>query len=291
MKFLVALLHLALLAATARADATEPDITFNGDVEDACLTPRVIADALVQALFVEFDANATAALLAPDYIQHNPGVPTGAAPVLGFIPALEASGLGIETHRTIEMGNLVAYHSTYTNASLFGGDTLVGFDVFRVEDGLVQEHWDNLQELAGPNPDGNTMTDGATMVKYLGETEYNQWLVTSFIEEVFMGGNFSALPYYISSEMYIQHNPDAANGIDGFIEAFSGALGNITYDSIEFVVAQGNFVLVGGEGTGGGFPLAFYDLFRVQDEFLVEHWDVIQAIPAPEDFAHDNGKW
>ena len=50
---------------------------------------------------------AAEALLAHNYIQHNPGVPTGAAPVLGIIPVLEESGLTLTTHRTFTDGDLV----------------------------------------------------------------------------------------------------------------------------------------------------------------------------------------
>ena len=39
------------------------------------------------------------------------------------------------------------------------------------------------------------------------------------------------------------------------------------------------FVLVLSEGTLGGQPTAFYDLFRVQDGRIAEHWDTIEAIP------------
>ncbi|WP_210211640.1 MULTISPECIES: hypothetical protein [unclassified Mesorhizobium] len=66
-----------------------------------------------------------------DYIQHNPGVPTGAAPILSFLPVLKDAGLTVKTHRVLSEGDLVAVHSTYDNAQAFGGQTMVAFDVFR----------------------------------------------------------------------------------------------------------------------------------------------------------------
>jgi predicted SnoaL-like aldol condensation-catalyzing enzyme len=233
-----------LTGAMAEGDTTAPctptieleiglpyECLYDNFVDGVCLTPTQIADKTVQALFVDFDVDAAQSLLAEDYIQHNPGVPTGAAPVLAFIPSLEESGLSIETHRTIAQGNLVAYHSTYTNASLFGGDTLIGFDVFRVENGKVQEHWDNLQELAGPNPNGNTMVDGPTMIKYLGETEANKELVLNLVNGVLVGGNASLAPLYISTEQYTQHNPTIADGLDGLAIALESlAAQNLSFD-------------------------------------------------------------
>lgn len=270
------------------------DCPYNNIVDGACLTPRQIADKTVQALFVDFDVAAAETLLATDYIQHNPGVPTGAAPVLGFLPALQQSNLGIEVHRTMEDVNLVAYHSTYTNAEAFGGPVLIGFDVFRVEDGKVQEHWDNLQPLSGPNPNGNTMVDGPTMIKYRGMTEANRQLALSLVNTVLVGGNATALPLFISDE-YTQHNPQIADGLDGVISAFTLFAEQglaIAYDEIHLVIADGNFVLIGSSGVfGAGNPTAYYDMFRVENGQILEHWDVIQAIPPPEEFAHPNGKF
>ena len=96
---------------------------FNNLVDGTCMTPMEIADMATKALFVDFDAEAGEKLLAPNYIQHNPTVPTGAAALLGLLPALQESGFGITIHRALQEGNLVAYHATFTNATLLGGQT------------------------------------------------------------------------------------------------------------------------------------------------------------------------
>jgi len=270
------------------------DCPYNNYVDGQCLTAEAIADQLVQALFVEFDPVATEKLLADDYVQHNPGVPTGAAPVIGIVPILEESGLAIEVHRTLVAGNLVAYHSTYTNATVFGGETLIGFDVFRVEDGKVQEHWDNLQEEAGPNPSGNSMVDGPTMVKYLSETAANNETAVGLVEAVLVGGDAGAITQFISSESYTQHNPTIADGLDGLFAALTAlneAGTPFIYHQPELVVAEGNFVLVGSMGEFAGTDTAYYDLFRVENGLVVEHWDVIQDVPPASAFAHTNGKF
>lgn len=168
--------------ATMVAMTGTPECPYNNYIEGECFSSKEIADMANQALFVDFDVDAATPLIDPDYIQHNPGAPTGAGAIFGFVPALGASGVGLEVHRTLEMGNLVAYHSTYTNAQLFGGDTLVGFDVYRVEDGVLKEHWDNLQALVGPSPSGNTMTDGATRMKDRKKTRANKALAIAFVE-------------------------------------------------------------------------------------------------------------
>jgi predicted SnoaL-like aldol condensation-catalyzing enzyme len=283
---------MGMMSTTPATPAPAP-CPYGNTVGGLCLSSKDIADMVLQALFVDFDPAVVETLLDVDYIQHNPTVPTGAAPVLQFIPALQQSGLGIEVHRTLEMENLVAYHSTYTNATLFGGETLVGFDIFRVEGGVVKEHWDNLQALSGPSPSNNSMTDGETVVADFDMMEDNKALVTAFIETILIDGEFDQITEFISQDEYIQHNPQIADGLEGLntaLMAFAEAGINLIYYSVELIVAQGNFVLAGSLGDLGG-PTAYYDLFRIKDGLIVEHWDVIQAIPAAEAFQHDNGKF
>lgn len=256
------------------------------------MTPTEVVIAFATAAFGNFDVEGARALLKPDYIQHNPSVPTGAEAVLGFIPALKDTGITVETHRVIEEGNFVVLHNTYRNAIAFGAETLVGFDVFRVEDGKVAEHWDNLQVPAGPNPSGHSMTDGATKVTDLDKTAANKALVTAFVDTVLTKGNASRITDFISTETYIQHNPQIADGLDGLgaaLAAMAESGVTMVYTSTPLVVAEGNFVFTGSEGTLGGKPTAFFDLFRVEGGKIVEHWDVISEIPAT--MAHDNGKF
>jgi len=45
-------------------------------------------------------------------------------------------------------------------------------------------------------------------------------------------------------------------------------------------IAEGNFVFAASEGTFGGKPTAFFDLFRVDNCKVAERWDVMADIPA-----------
>lgn len=254
--------------------------------------PEAVVAAGLTAIFVDFDVDAARALLAEDYIQHNPDVPTGAAPILGFIPALKESGLKLTAVRVIAEGDLVVTHTLYENAQAFGGDTLVGFDVFRVKDGKLAEHWDNLVPQAAPNPSGRTQLDGATAITDRGKTADNKALVTTFIETVLMRGEADRITDFISSDSYLQHNSAIADGLDGLGAALAAMARNgvaMVYSDLHMVVAEGAFVFTAAEGTFGGAPTAFFDLFRVEDGRIVEHWDAIAAIPA--EMAHANGKF
>ena len=255
--------------------------------------PTELALGFLAAAFTDFDPNAASEILAPDYIQHNPGVPTGAEPVIQFIPALKDTGIAVETHRVFADGDLVVTHSTYDNAQAFGAPTLVGIDVFRIENGKLAEHWDNLQPPAPPNASGRTMTDGPTEVTDLDQTEANKALVAEFAQAVLIEGDFSRIAdFVIGGDAYMQHNPLFGDGLPALGAAFEelAAQGNaIRYTKVHKIIGAGNFVLMMSEGTLGETPTAYYDLLRLENGLIVEHWDVIQEIPAT--MAHDNGKF
>ncbi|MDP5360178.1 MAG: ester cyclase, partial [Paracoccaceae bacterium] len=75
---------------------------------------------------------------------------------------------------------------TYYN---FGPEPMVAFDVFRIENGKIAEHWDNLIPLRDePNPAGRTQVDGATEVTDLDQADANKALVIDLLERMFIGG-------------------------------------------------------------------------------------------------------
>ncbi|MEO0678229.1 MAG: nuclear transport factor 2 family protein [Pseudomonadota bacterium] len=256
------------------------------------MTPKEIVLSLFAALFVDHDADAARPLMDPGYIQHNPSIPTGAEAVLAFIPAIEASGMKATTHRVIAEGDLVVLHNTFSNADAFGAPSLAAFDIFRVEDGKVVEHWDNLQPVPEVTVSGRTMVDGPTEVTDLDKTEENKALVLGFVRDVLGGAAPENAPMYLDPEVYMQHNPQIADGLAGLIEATQAwaEQGNvITKFEPQIVVAEGNFVFVASDATVSGAPWAFFDLWRVEDGKIVEHWDVVS--PTPAEMAHDNGKF
>lgn len=253
---------------------------------------KQLVAAGMKALFVDFDAAVVRTLFREDYIQHNPSVPSGLAPVLGVLPVLKEAGFRPDIHRIIADGDLVAVHVTYSNAQLFGAETMVAFDIFRVEDGRIAEHWDNLAPVTPPNPSGRSQVDGPTEIVDLDKTEANRALVRDMVETVLVNGNAAEVGRFIDPDNYAQHNPQIADGLDGLQAAFKALADQGTmfvYDKIHMVVAEGNFVVTASEGSFGGKPTAFYDMFRVEDGKVVEHWDVISDIPS--EMAHQNGKF
>ena len=65
----------------------------------------------------------------------------------------------------------------------------------------------------------------------------------------------------------------------------------MVYDEIHMVLAQGNFVLAVSEGTFGGAPTSYYDLWRVENGKIAEHWDVMETIADEATWQNQNGKF
>lgn len=213
------------------------------------------------------------------YIQHNLDVADGLAGFGAVMQNAPPQGFSAKVHRAFSDGDYVVAHTEY---DFFGPKA--GFDVFRFEDGQIVEHWDNLTEVTPPNPSGHTQFDGVTEITDLDKTEANKTVVKGFIDNVLLGGQMDTLTSYINPNKYIQHNSAVADGLDGFGEAMKYFADNglvMEYNQLHNVLGQGNFVLAMSEGKfGKGDHVAFYDLFRLEDGLIVEHWDVIADMPS-----------
>lgn len=257
--------------------------------QDAAKT--IVAEGL-NAIFVAQDQSAVERLFRETYIQHNPAIPTGRAPIVGFLPALRTSGLKLTTHRLIADGDFVVTHNSYDNASQLGGERLVAFDVFRVENGQIAEHWDNIAPEAAANPAGRTQVDGQVAVTDREKTAANKALVADFVQTILVKGDMTRLAGFFAGDAYAQHNSQIGDGLSGLgaaLKAMAEKGVTIKYNVVHRVLGEGNFVFVISEGVFAGKPVAFHDLFRVENSKLAEHWDVIADIPAK--MAHINGKF
>jgi predicted SnoaL-like aldol condensation-catalyzing enzyme len=224
------------------------------------------------------------------YTQHNLAVPDGLDGLGAVLKMLPKGSARVSTVRAFQDGDFVFTHTDY---DFFGPK--IGFDVFRFENGKIAEHWDNLQEKpASPNPSGRTMTDGPTEVGDLSDTEANKALVRAFIEDVLLHGRMEKVGAYVDGDHYIQHNPQIGDGLAALgaaLEALAKQGLAIRYDRIHRVLGEGNFVLCVSEGSFGGKPTAYYDLFRVANGKIAEHWDVIESILPRAEWKNQNGKF
>ena len=244
--------------------------------------------------FATGDTDTARELLADGYIQHNLAYGTGADAFISSVEYLASAEVKttVNNIRAFEDGDKVFLQTVYNFA---GAGEQVAFDIFRFdENGKIAEHLDNLAALAEPNPSGHTQTDGTMEVTDLDKTEENRELVKNFLYDVMQGNNLDKTPDYFDGDNYIQHNSGIADGVSG-LNAALGALAeqgvSMVYDEVHMVLAQGNFVLAVSEGTFGGAPTSYYDLWRVENGKIAEHWDVMETIADPSTWQNQNGKF
>jgi len=225
-----------------------------------------------------------------DLIQHNPTVPNGTAVVIGHVlPALKAAGTKAEIARVFTDGDYVITHNHWKNATPFGGDNLIAFDIYRFDkEGKIAEHWDALQSMVEETTSGRSQLDGATKITDLDKTEANKAQVKALFNVLINGTQEEAGAAVMANfePNYKQHNPKAGDGIEGFMAAMPSE--QWVFTKQHKVLGEGNFVLSISEGTHKGVPSIFYDLVRLENDKIVEHWDVIQVIPT-EGLANTNG--
>ena len=244
--------------------------------------------------FATGDTETAKNLLAEGYIQHNLTYGTGRDAFVGSVAYLASASVKttVKNIRAFSDGDKVFLQTVYNFA---GAGDQVAFDIFRFdENGLIAEHWDNLTALAAPNPSGHTQTDGTMEVTDLDKTEENRKLVESFLYDVMQGNHPEKTPDYFDGDIYIQHNTGIADGLSGLGAALAALAQQgiqMIYTTVHQVLAQGNFVLAVSEGTFGGAPTAYYDLWRVENGKIAEHWDVMETIADQSTWANDNGKF
>lgn len=226
----------------------------------------------------------------PDkYIQHNLMAADGLAGFGELMAQLPKGSAKVNVVRAFEDGDYVFTHTEY---NFFGPK--IGFDIFRFEDGLIVEHWDNLQETATQTASGRTQTDGPAKAVEPEKTDENKALVKGFVEDILMGGNPSKITEYISTQEYRQHNPAVPDGLEALgkaLQEMADAGMPMVYTKNHMILGQGNFVLTVSEGSFLNKHVSFYDLFRIDNGKIVEHWDTIEEILPKEDWKNNNGKF
>ncbi|WP_136605703.1 nuclear transport factor 2 family protein [Paenibacillus dokdonensis] len=223
------------------------------------------------------------------YIQHNQSLSDGRAAMLGALDHLKQIGTKVSIKRALVDADYVVLHSVY---EFFGPKIII--DIFRFEDGLIVEHWDNMQEMEGKTPSNHTMIDGSVMIKDIDKTDANKQLVKSYVENILFGKNPGLLASYFYGDNYIQHSPHIADGLSGLhaaLQALNEKNIKFEYTHLHQVIGQGDFVLAVSEGLFNGQETAFYDLFRVENEKIAEHWDVIEAILPVEKRKNSNSRF
>ena len=121
------------------------------------------------------------------------------------------------------------------------------------------------------------------------QAEANRKVVLDFYEKGLNQKDADAAIAYMGNR-YVQHNPNAADGPEGFRKfiAFLREKFPNSRSEIKRSFVDGDYVIlhvhaVREPGTRGS---AIVDIFKLENGKIVEHWDVVQ--PIPENPANSN---
>ncbi len=250
------------------------------------------------------DLDATSKYQAEDYIQHNPNLNTGRAGFVAFFGKLPKPNIADpsklanqpvvkgakgdyvwliwETEQKDPRDPSKTYHSN-------------SFDILRIQNGKVQEHWDSAMKFPGsgnvntgvsPKPPMEWNTGAGKMSKEEKETEA---LATEELKDMLQYGHLE-LADKTMDPGYIQHNPNVPQGRDGFKEFMSKIPGRRPEDAKPIKPEWLNppvLTLIDGpysvmmwdrmakdpDDPSKMYKWNHYDVVRLENGHIKEHWD------------------
>jgi predicted SnoaL-like aldol condensation-catalyzing enzyme len=109
----------------------------------------------------------------PTCVQHSAFLADGIDGLREFVTGLPRE-FRYERARALSQGDVVALHGRYHG---IGAGPLIAWDLYRVADGRIVEHWDGRQAEVTDTVSGHGMLDGPTEVTQPGATAANQRIV------------------------------------------------------------------------------------------------------------------
>ena len=221
------------------------------------------------------------------YTQHSTGVADGPE---GFIEFFEGflqrtSQRDIRVIRAIADGNFVFLH-VYQDID-DGSARWVTTDMFDTdEEDRIIEHWDVIAAYQEPEEvvSGNDMILGGFEITDTAHTETNKALLRRYLVDVYQNGDHHTLDQYVSNDSYTEHDPEREDGIDALKAALESDAP--VYDFVFKVLGQGDHVVSYSKVRSSGEDLAVFDIFRIEDGRIVEHWVNKEPIPPRSEWAN-----
>ncbi|WP_164508883.1 Rrf2 family transcriptional regulator [Levilactobacillus fuyuanensis] len=191
---------------------------------------------------------------------------------------LQKANTQVKVVRTLLDGDWLALHTLTTT----DGVQSVTFDVFQFAGDTVQKQLHTATPyLETPTPSGHTQLDGPVMIDANFKAEETRQLVTDTINATLMNGpHLEHADAYMSAD-YIQHHvgiPDGLETVKKGVQMLKSVGKESIYTAIDHVIADGNFALAISEGHAEGIDKTYYDLFRVEDNLIAEHWDIVNPV-------------
>lgn len=209
-----------------------------------------------------------------DYKQHNPTVAQGRAGITGMINYLKTLSLPPEGAkspiiRALQEGDFVVTHLDIQ----FMGKRMAVIDLFKLNDGMLAEHWDAIQEMPDQTGQLTTSTNGTAEVNEAGSAENSKRIVKQFYEAVI---DRKPADGFIKPG-YIEHDPSiiaSKKSLEACLQQDAGR-----QIKVHRIIAEGDFAVVQSQFNRASKNYVLYEIFRIEDGQIAEHWGVEQAVP------------
>jgi predicted SnoaL-like aldol condensation-catalyzing enzyme len=223
------------------------------------------------------------------YTQHSTGVADGAEGFLAFFEPFVARNpkRDIEIFRIFEDGPWVfcnAYQSLNDGAAKW-----VTMDMFYTDpDGLILEHWDTIAPYIKDSKSGADMVGGTRDINLSADGAITKALILEYTKQVLQEGQYDKVDRFVSGSV-VQHATPISAGPEG-LRAWLASEAAGTYEMLFKLIGQGDFALTYGKRHAGGQDIAVFDLYRVADGKIVEHW-MNEEVISPRDAWGNSGKF
>jgi predicted SnoaL-like aldol condensation-catalyzing enzyme len=241
---------------------------------------------------------------AEDYIQHNPNIATGRAAFLKFFGTLGAPVNPMPTKLSPEpvvrgaKGDfvwLIWEHEDKDPRDPSKTYYYNSFDILRIQNGKVQEHWDDARKI--PQSPPFVMSTAAPPSKWNAgklskDEQHNLMLGTEELKDMLQYGHLE-LADKTMDPGYIQHNPNVPQGRDGF-KAFMSRIPGRTPQELKpewknapsLTLVSGPYVVFMWDrkdkdpaDPSKEYVWNHFDIVRVEKGLIKEHWDEARIAP------------
>ncbi|HEY3609278.1 MAG TPA: nuclear transport factor 2 family protein [Pseudonocardiaceae bacterium] len=232
-------------------------------------------------LFNQHNLAVIDACIGPVYIQHNARFADGAEALRQFIESQPPGASHNTIVRVIGQGDLVLIHHHAVPTA--GGPGTAFMDVFRVSEGKIVEHWDVIQPVPATTASGNDMFGTVSTSAGDRSTRRSERIVLDYYTGLTAKHDLRAVDRFVSPSL-VQHDPTLPNGSAAVKAAFAARLQanpELTFSKLQ-VIADHELVSLRYHVQNSPTDLgqAVDDVYRVAGGRIVEHWSVVQNVPA-----------
>lgn len=273
------------------------DALLDSDDPQLAANKRLVYD-MWRTLVDARDVDAAKLYLDENYIEHNPIADTGLAGALAYFSSL---GEPLEISDRIQLPlvaivaerDLVALVSVdeQENPNVEGGTyTTTWFDMYRIKDGMIIEHWNHGTLPSGMTrrkyvPTEENLDQESSLVSHDPQLAANKRLVFDMWRTLLDAKQAEEAPKFLAKD-YIQHHPMANTGLEGFRTSFRQfaqpkPVQEKVADFID-IIAEGDWVILATlrgykDANGDPYTTTWFDMWVVENGLLAEHWDTVRV--------------